>query len=139
MDERRMEIVEELDRLMAEEAEAFLRYFQLRYRLRGTDRLAAESFFDQAMQETLEHAEEIAGKIRKFARDLPHDSPHILRFRLRGAPPSEPFESSCCLLIFRERENEEPILVRNPPSVGSVIAHGGLAGLALEWLQKGRR
>jgi bacterioferritin (cytochrome b1) len=48
------ELVEELNHLMAEEAEAFLRYFQLRYRLRGTDRLAAESFFDKAMQETLD-------------------------------------------------------------------------------------
>ena len=65
-DKRRTELVDELNRLMAEEAEAFLRYFQLRYRLRGTDRLAAESFFDKAMQETLEHATEIAGKIRSL-------------------------------------------------------------------------
>lgn len=68
MDKLKTEIVEELNRLMAEEAEAFLRYFQLRYRLRGTDRLAAESFFDQAMEETLEHAQEIAGKIRSLGQ-----------------------------------------------------------------------
>lgn len=68
MEQRNTEIVEELNRLMAEEAEAFLRYFQLRYRLRGTDRLAAETFFDKAMEETLEHAEEIAGKIRSLGR-----------------------------------------------------------------------
>ena len=49
---------------MAEEAEAFLRYFHLEYRLRGTDRLATESFFRKAKQETLEHADEIAKKIR---------------------------------------------------------------------------
>ena len=37
MDKLKAEIVEELNRLMAEESEAFLRYFQLRYRLRGTE------------------------------------------------------------------------------------------------------
>ena len=58
------ELVEELNRLMAEEVEAFLRYFQLEYRLRGTDRLTAEKFFNNAKQETLEHADEIAKKIR---------------------------------------------------------------------------
>ncbi len=68
MEQRKTEIVDELNRLMAEEAEAFLRYFQLRYRLRGTDRLAAETFFNKAMEETLEHAEEIAGKIRSLGR-----------------------------------------------------------------------
>ena len=68
MDKLKAEIVEELNRLMAEESEAFLRYFQLRYRLRGTDRLAAESFFDKAMEETLEHAQEIAGKIRSLGQ-----------------------------------------------------------------------
>jgi len=59
-----IDIVEELNRLMAEELEAFLRYFQLRYRLRGIDRLAAESFFDKTMRETLQHAEAIATHIR---------------------------------------------------------------------------
>ena len=67
-DKRKAEQVDELNRLMAEEAEAFLRYFQLRYRLRGTDRLAAEDFFDKAMQETLEHATEIANKIRSLGQ-----------------------------------------------------------------------
>ena len=67
-DKRKAELVDELNRLMAEEAEAFLRYFQLRYRLRGTDRLAAEDFFDKAMQETLEHATEIANKIRSLGQ-----------------------------------------------------------------------
>jgi bacterioferritin (cytochrome b1) len=60
----RTEIVEELNRLMAEEIEAGLRYFQIRYRLKGVDRLAAETFFEKAMEETMDHAEQIAGKIR---------------------------------------------------------------------------
>lgn len=58
------EVVDELNRLMAEEMEAFVRYFQLRHRLRGTERLAAEEFFETAMQETVEHAEAIARHIR---------------------------------------------------------------------------
>lgn len=65
-EKRKADLVHELNGLMAEEAEAFLRYFQLRYRLRGTDRLAADTFFDKAMEETLEHAQEIAGKIRSL-------------------------------------------------------------------------
>lgn len=68
LDKSNDHLVEELNRLMAEEAEAFLRYLQLRYRLRGTDLLTAESFFDKAMQETLEHAQEIAKKIRSLGQ-----------------------------------------------------------------------
>jgi bacterioferritin (cytochrome b1) len=60
----RTEIVEDLNRLMAEELEAFLRYFQMRYRLRGLDRLAADKLFEEGSRETLEHAEAIAKQIR---------------------------------------------------------------------------
>ena len=67
-------MVDELNRLMAEEAEACLRYFQLRYRLRGADRQAAEGFFDDGVRETLEHAEAIANKIRALG--------HIPRLRI---------------------------------------------------------
>ena len=56
-------IADELNRLMAEELEAFLRYFQLRHRLRRVDRMTAK-FFDQTMKETLEHAEAIASHLR---------------------------------------------------------------------------
>jgi bacterioferritin (cytochrome b1) len=57
-------LVDELNRLMAEEAEACLRYFQIRFRLRGIDRRAAEPFFQSGLKETLEHAEAIANQIR---------------------------------------------------------------------------
>jgi len=60
----RREIVDELNRLMAEEAEACLRYFQLRFRLRPADRRTAEKFFADSLRETLEHAEALAGQIR---------------------------------------------------------------------------
>lgn len=60
----RRDVVKDLNRLMAEEAEAFLRYFQIRFRLRGKDRRTAENFFEEAMKETLEHADAIAKQIR---------------------------------------------------------------------------
>jgi bacterioferritin (cytochrome b1) len=60
----RGDIVEELNRLMAEEAEACLRYFQMRFRLRDKEYLAAAPFFEEAIKETLEHADSIAQKIR---------------------------------------------------------------------------
>jgi bacterioferritin (cytochrome b1) len=51
---------------MAEETEAFLRYFQMRFRLRGNGSRAAEKFFDEALRETLEHAEALARQIRSL-------------------------------------------------------------------------
>lgn len=57
-------VVEELNRLMAEELEAFLRYFQLRYRVRDTRQADADTFFEGALKETAEHAEAIAAHIR---------------------------------------------------------------------------
>ncbi len=61
------EIVEELNHLMAEEVEAFLRYFQLRYRVRGKE----NDFFAKAMEETREHADAIAAHIRTLGQ-TPH-------------------------------------------------------------------
>lgn len=60
----RDEIVEDLNRLMAEEAEACLRYFQMRFRLREADAAAAEPLFEEAIKETLEHATAIAAQIK---------------------------------------------------------------------------
>lgn len=64
----RDEIIAELNHLMAEEVEASLRYFQMRYRLKGADRLSAGKFFDDAMNETLEHADALAKMIRSFGQ-----------------------------------------------------------------------
>lgn len=78
------DIVDELNRLMAEEAEASLRYFHMRFRLRGIDRQAAEAFFEGALKETTEHAEAIARRI--------HSLGHVPRLRidvsLQGGPIS---------------------------------------------------
>jgi bacterioferritin (cytochrome b1) len=63
---RSNEIIEDLNRLMAEEAEACLRYFQMRFRLREHDYAAAEGFFAEAIKETMEHADAIAQQIRSL-------------------------------------------------------------------------
>lgn len=60
----RRDIIDDLNRLMAEEAEACLRYFQMRFRLREKDYLVAEQFFEEAIKETMEHATSIAQQIR---------------------------------------------------------------------------
>jgi len=58
------ELVDDLNRLMAEEAEACLRYFQMRFRVEGAGHAIAEKFFEEALKETLEHADAIAQQIR---------------------------------------------------------------------------
>lgn len=60
----RRDIVDELNRLMAEEAEACLRYFQMRFRLQDRDYRDAEPFFEEAIKETMEHATSIGRQIR---------------------------------------------------------------------------
>src|SRR3990170_479324 len=64
----RRDIIDDLNRLMAEEAEASLRYFQMRFRLRGKDYAAAERFFEEAIAETMEHANAIAQQIRSLGQ-----------------------------------------------------------------------
>lgn len=81
---KRTEIVDDLNRLMAEELEAFLRYFQLRYRLKGIERLGGQKFFDEAMKETLEHAEHIAKQIRAMGQ-MPEVS---IKLNIGGGPIS---------------------------------------------------
>ena len=68
------DIVDDLNRLMAEEVEACLRYFQMRFRLRGKDYSTAEPIFEDAIKETLEHANAIAQQIRALG--------HIPRLRV---------------------------------------------------------
>lgn len=79
---QQQDVVEDLNRLMAEELEAFLRYFQLRFRLRGTDLLTAGVFFEKAMEETQEHAEAIAKQIRVLGH-----TPNVnIKLEVSGGP-----------------------------------------------------
>lgn len=58
------EIIGEFNRLFAEEIEAALRYLHLSYALRGIDQLVVGPVMKRGYQETIEHAEVIARKIR---------------------------------------------------------------------------
>jgi bacterioferritin (cytochrome b1) len=86
--QNRTDVVEELNRLMAEEAEASLRYFQMRFRLRGRNRVVAEAFFEEALKETLEHADALARQIRSLG--------HVPTLRIHlslGGGPLRPDEA----------------------------------------------
>jgi bacterioferritin (cytochrome b1) len=98
MPDGRLDLVDELNRLMAEEAEACLRYFQLRYRVRGIDRQAAEEFFVQGLKETLEHAEAIAEQIRALG--------HVPRLRIELSLSGGPirFEDALAEALEVERQ-----------------------------------
>jgi bacterioferritin (cytochrome b1) len=78
----RHEIVEELNRLMAEETEACLRYFHMRFRLREKDYATARPFFEDAINETKEHATTIAEQIRS----LGHTPTLRVNLSLGGGP-----------------------------------------------------
>ena len=82
MEADRQDIVDDLNRLMAEEIEACLRYFQMRFRLRGDDFDAAARFFDDAIRETLDHANAIAQQIYS----LGHIPTLRVNLSLGGAP-----------------------------------------------------
>jgi len=85
----RRDIVDDLNRLMAEEAEACLRYFQMRFRLRGKDYATAELFFENAIEETMEHANSIAQQIRALG--------HIPTLRVNLSLGDEPMRLETAL------------------------------------------
>ena len=58
------ELVAELNRLFAEEVEAALRYLHLSHAVRGINHLLVGPLFTKGFQETIDHAEVIAHKIR---------------------------------------------------------------------------
>jgi bacterioferritin len=58
------EVVQELNRLFAEEVEAALRYLYLSHAVRGLNYLVVGPVLKKGFDETIEHAEVIAHKIR---------------------------------------------------------------------------
>lgn len=58
------EVVQELNRLFAEEVEAAIRYLHLSHAVRGIHHLVVGPVLKKAFEETVEHAEVIAHKIR---------------------------------------------------------------------------
>lgn len=60
------DLVQELNRLFAEEVEAALRYLHLSHAVRGINHLLVGPLLKRGFQETIEHAEVIAHKIREL-------------------------------------------------------------------------
>ncbi|MCG3125549.1 MAG: hypothetical protein CHACPFDD_00373 [Phycisphaerae bacterium] len=60
------EVIAELNRLFAEEIEAAVRYLHLANAVRGLERLSVEPVLKAGFQETIQHAEIIARKIRSL-------------------------------------------------------------------------
>jgi bacterioferritin len=94
----RNDVVEELNRLMAEEAEACLRYFQMRFRVRGRNRQVAQRFFDEALKETMEHAEAIARQIEALG--------HVPTLRVQLSLGGEPLRAEEALADALEVEQQ---------------------------------
>jgi bacterioferritin len=76
------EIVNELNRVFAEEIEAATRYLHLSAAVRGLDRLLIEKVLKDGVEETIQHAEIIARKIRALG--------HVPRLEIRVSCPAEP-------------------------------------------------
>jgi bacterioferritin (cytochrome b1) len=76
------EVIGELNRLFAEEVEAALRYLHLSNAVRGVQHLVVGPVMEKGFQETIEHAQVIARKIRALGA-VPRLSVHIA---LESAP-----------------------------------------------------
>ena len=76
------EVIADLNRLFAEEVEASLRYLHLLNAVRGLDRLTIEPVLKEGFEETIQHAEVIARKIRSLG--------HVPRLEVSVSCPPEP-------------------------------------------------
>lgn len=91
------EIVQELNHAFAEEVEAATRYLHLRSAVRGLDRVIVEHVLKDAFHETIEHAENIAQRIRSLG--------HVPKLDICVSCPNEPLSGREALrqaLIFEE-------------------------------------
>lgn len=79
------EIVQELNRAFAEEVEAATRYLHLASAVRGLDRLLVEKILREGVEETIQHAEIIARKIRSLG--------HVPRLEIKVSCPADPLSA----------------------------------------------
>jgi ferritin-like protein len=110
------EIVQELNRAFAEEVEAATRYLHLRSAVRGLDRLVVERVLNDAFQQTIEHAEIIARKIRSLGEVPKLDisvscpaEPISGREALREAVLLEEAALSCYQDLLKKVEGDVPL------------------------------
>lgn len=91
------EVVQELNRIFAEEVEAATRYLHLANAVRGLERVTVEPILKQGFQETIQHAEIIARKIRSLG--------HVPKLEVNVSCPPEPLTARDALrmaLTFEE-------------------------------------
>lgn len=91
------ELVHELNRIFAEEVEAATRYLHLCAAVRGMDRPLVEPLLKEGVQETIQHAEVIARKIRGLG--------HVPKLEIRVVCPPDPLTGREALrqaLMFEE-------------------------------------
>ena len=101
------EIAQELNRSFAEEVEAATRYLHLRSAVRGLDRVVVEHVLKDAFHETIEHAENIAQKIRSLG--------HVPKLDICVSCPNKPLSGREALreaLIFEEAALEVLVVDR---------------------------
>jgi bacterioferritin len=85
------EMAQELNRAFAEEVEAATRYLHLRSAIRGLDRLLVVGILKDAFQQTIEHAEIIAQKIRSIG--------HVPKLEIAVSCPAEPLSGREALRV----------------------------------------
>ncbi len=93
----REEVIQEVNRLFAEEVEAALRYLHLSHAVRGIDHLVIGPVLTKAFQETIAHAEVLAHKIRALGS--------VPQLELTIALPPESMDAKAALetaLTFEE-------------------------------------
>lgn len=91
------EIVQELNRIFAEEIEAATRYLHLASCVKGMDRLLVQDVLREGVRETIQHAEVIAQKIRSLGA--------VPRLDINVSCPPEPMSARDALrqaLTFEE-------------------------------------
>lgn len=90
-------LISELNRLYAEEVEAAIRYMHLSAAVRGLDRLLVERVLKEGLEETTQHAEIIAQKIRALG--------HVPKLEIQVCCPANPISGREALrqaLTFEE-------------------------------------
>lgn len=110
------EIVSELNRVFAEEVEAATRYLHLRSAVRGMDRLLVDGILKEGFEETIQHANVIAQKIRALGR-IPTLEIHVTcpstpltaKEALRQALIFEEAALECYQDLLRKVEGELPL------------------------------
>lgn len=112
----RVEIIQELNHIFAEETEAAARYLHLASSVRGLDRMLVDKVLNEGLTETIRHAQIIAQKIRALGA-VPQleisvscpPQPLTAREALRQALTFEEAALECYQDLLRKVEGDVPL------------------------------